>query len=65
MSKVHSVVVSIVSSSDGEVNQRVILEEFASTQEELIFKNFAIADKVVAACQEACRELAAVSKKSR
>ena len=63
MSKPHSVTVSIVSSSDGEVNQRVILEEFASSSEELVFKNFTIADKVVAACQEACRELA--GKKGR
>lgn len=51
MSKPHSVTVSIVSESDGVVNQEVALKEYAADAEELIMKNHIIADAVVDALQ--------------
>ena len=58
MSKQHCVTVSITSESGGELNQEVILREYATTVEELVVKNFALADAVVGACLAATRELA-------
>ena len=56
--KDHSVTVTITSKSGGEVNQVILLEEFASTPEELIKKNFAVTDAVIPALAGAMRALA-------
>lgn len=58
MSKAHSVTVSIVSESDGAVNQEVLLKEYASTPEELTMKNFTISDYVMPAVDAAMKALA-------
>lgn len=57
--KAHSVTVTITSRSNGSVNQEVAFTEFAGTADELVAKHFVIADKVVAAVNAACAELAA------
>ena len=64
MSKPHSVTVSIISESNGVLNQEILLKEYASTPEELVIKNFAIADVVINALQDGMKVLAgAVSTK--
>ena len=46
----HSCGVMTFSTSNGEMNQRVILEEFARTPEELVAKSMSMNEEVVAAC---------------
>ena len=47
--KPHCVTVTISSASNGVTNQNVILEEYAETEAELIYKNHGIADAVILA----------------
>lgn len=69
MSKPHSVTVSIVSESDGVINQEVICKEYAGSVEELVYKNHALADAVIGAVNECCKRLSgeavAASKKKK
>ena len=58
MSKPYSVTVSIVSVSNGEINQEILLREYATTEEELVMKNFAISDAVIPALDNAMKEMA-------
>ena len=58
MSKPFSVTVSIVSESNGSVNQEILLKEYASTEEELVMKNFAISDAVIPALDDTMKKLA-------
>jgi hypothetical protein len=57
MAKEHCVTVTISSTSGGVVNQNVILEEYASTVEELVWKNHAVADAVIVALNNCMKEL--------
>ena len=60
MAKEHCVTVTISSISGGVVNQNVILEEYASTAEELVMKNHAVADAVLLALNSCMKELSGV-----
>lgn len=59
MSKPHSITVTITTTTDGEVNQRTLNEEFATTVEEFIHKDFVISEEVVAGVLKAKHRLAA------
>ena len=58
MSKNHSVTVSVVSKSGDVVNQEILCIEYASTEDELVEKNFIITDHVVPAVDAAMKEMA-------
>ena len=57
--KLHSVTVSIISESDGELNQEVICKEYAGSPAELVYKNHAIADAVIVAVNDCMKRLSA------
>ena len=63
--KNHSVTVSIVSESDGAVNQEILLKEYARSPDELVMKNFAITDALIPALNEAMKSLAAAMPKGQ
>jgi len=56
--KAHCITVTITSTSGDVVNQTIELREYASTIEELVAKNFAIADAVMESLGDAMKDLA-------
>ena len=55
--KQHCVTVSIISETDGVLNQEVLCKEYAGSDAELVYKNHAIADAVVVAVNDVMKKL--------
>lgn len=64
MPKEHSITVTITTESFGEVNQRTLNTEYATTPEEFMAKDFAITEAVIGAMLAAKHKLADDYRKS-
>ena len=59
MSRPFKLTVSVVSETEGQVQQNIIVEEYSDTAEEHVLKNFTVGEAVVSATSQAMAELAA------
>ena len=59
MSRPFKLQVSVVSETEGQVQQNIIIEEYSDSAEEHVLKNFHVADAVTSAVSQAMAELAA------